>query len=382
MHQNKKSKRFKIILSLVLLIFSEICFGQTAKDYFNSGYEKYNAGNYEGALIDYNKAINLNPNYLEAYLYRANIKSLLQDFKGALIDNDKAIRLKPNDAYVYNERATTKLSSGDAIGAMEDVNRAIKLNPNYSEAYRQRAGIKSYNDYEGAKQDYTIAISLDTVNINAYLGRASIEEYKDYEGAIQDFNKAIELKPDFSYAFFCRGNAKYGHAMDVFGKIKFKHLEENPNDYFFKPDISGSLLNYFVEAMKDYSQAIKLDSKYVAAYQCRAKVKSMLDDKRGAILDYDKVVMLNPSLDRTYIETDIIYEKLGDLKTEVGDYNGAILDYTKRIVLHPDNALLYNKRGIAKMQIGDINGACIDWSKAGEFGDAKAYELIKENCNK
>ena len=63
------------------------------------------------------------------------------------------------------------------------------------------------------------------------------------------------------------------------------------------------------------------------------------------------------------------------------DYNGAILDYNKAIELDPNNSNSYIKRGFAKYQMGLKDSACLDFSKAGELGEAKAYDLIKQYCN-
>ena len=38
----------------------------------------------------------------------------------------------------------------------------------------------------------------------------------------------------------------------------------------------------------------------------------------------------------------------------------------------------YYKSGLAKYKLG--KEACEDWNKAGEPGDMKAYEMIKEYC--
>ena len=55
-----------LILTLTLLV-SFVSFGQTAKEYFNSGYDKAEAKDYYGAISDFTKAIEINPNDADAY---------------------------------------------------------------------------------------------------------------------------------------------------------------------------------------------------------------------------------------------------------------------------------------------------------------------------
>ena len=81
-------------LVLVLLLFPLVSFGQDAKQHFDSGAFKANSKDYYGAISNYNKAIEQNPNYADAYYnlsylkkYTANdpqitkMKSLLSDSK-------------------------------------------------------------------------------------------------------------------------------------------------------------------------------------------------------------------------------------------------------------------------------------------------------------
>ena len=86
MHSNKKMKK----LFLILLIAPMVGFGQTAKEYFNSGYNKAEAEDYNGAINDYNKAIGLDPNYSDAYINRAISKYYTNDLNGACEDANKA----------------------------------------------------------------------------------------------------------------------------------------------------------------------------------------------------------------------------------------------------------------------------------------------------
>jgi eukaryotic-like serine/threonine-protein kinase len=64
-----------------------------AKDYYNHGVFKKDLGDKQGALADYNKAIQLDPNFTYAYYGRGIIKSELGDKQGALADYNRAAEL-------------------------------------------------------------------------------------------------------------------------------------------------------------------------------------------------------------------------------------------------------------------------------------------------
>jgi tetratricopeptide (TPR) repeat protein len=117
-----------------------------ANDYLKSGTQKFYRQDYRGALADFNRAIQTDPNFVEAYNYRGNLKrNNLKDYQGALADFNRAIQLAPNYALLYRNRGVVKLTGfEDFQGALADLNRAIQIDPNYAEAYGQRGSFK-YN---------------------------------------------------------------------------------------------------------------------------------------------------------------------------------------------------------------------------------------------
>ena len=83
--------------------------------------------NYEDAIEDYTKAIEIEPNSVFAYRLRGDSKSKLGDYQGAIDDYTKAIKIDPNNAYLYNYRSESKRKLGDNEGADEDERIAEKF---------------------------------------------------------------------------------------------------------------------------------------------------------------------------------------------------------------------------------------------------------------
>ncbi|MGE4597046.1 MAG: tetratricopeptide repeat protein [Methylophilaceae bacterium] len=88
---------------LLLLFFIPLGCAQTntAETYNKSAEEKYDLKDYSGAIADYNKAIEINPNHADAYYNRGIAKDNLEDYYGAIADYTKAIEIDPNDAEAY-----------------------------------------------------------------------------------------------------------------------------------------------------------------------------------------------------------------------------------------------------------------------------------------
>ena len=127
-----------IYLIVVVLISISNCYSQTAETYYDRGVNKYALQNYKGAIVDYTKAIELDPDYADAYLLRGGSKFKLQDYKGVIADLNKAIELNPEYADAYLLRGITKANLQDLRGAIADFTQAIENKPDDADAYYYR----------------------------------------------------------------------------------------------------------------------------------------------------------------------------------------------------------------------------------------------------
>jgi len=123
----------KLILLLFILLMPVLAIAQTAEDYVDKGVAKYELDDYMGAIQDYNKAIELNPNYARAYYNRGATKGKLGEYRGAIQDYNKAIELNPNYVNAYINRGLAKINIGQKDEGCLDLSKAGELG--YMEAY-------------------------------------------------------------------------------------------------------------------------------------------------------------------------------------------------------------------------------------------------------
>jgi tetratricopeptide (TPR) repeat protein len=139
------------------------------------GSEYIGLANYSEAIKDFNRAIEIKPDYADAFYNRGIAYSKLGQHQRAIENYIKAIHLKPHDSDAYYNRGNSYAELGQHQRAIEDYNQAIQLKPDYADAYNTRAKI------------YTM------------LGQ--------YQHAIEDYNKAISIKQDYADAYYNRGVA-------------------------------------------------------------------------------------------------------------------------------------------------------------------------------
>lgn len=163
-------------------------------EFFARGVAHLRLENYDVAIADFDKAIQLNPQWGNLYLARGSAYSLKKDYDSAIANFDKAIQIEPDLEGAYFGRGRVYSSKGDWDRAIADYDKAIELDPQWAIVYVYRGqGYESKGDSTRALADYDKAIQL---NGNAFAPRGVIYAKKgDYERALADFDKAIELDP-------------------------------------------------------------------------------------------------------------------------------------------------------------------------------------------
>jgi tetratricopeptide (TPR) repeat protein len=122
------------------------------------------------ANIDFSKVLELNPNYKEVFVNRAYyVKAQNNDFEGAINDYNRFIELNAegNNAFAFNNRGFANYKLGNHSQALEDINSSIRIDPKNSYAFKNKA---------------LILIALDSL-----------------DNACSNLNKAIELGYNTEY---------------------------------------------------------------------------------------------------------------------------------------------------------------------------------------
>jgi tetratricopeptide (TPR) repeat protein len=170
------------------------------------GWTKYYLKDYMGALVDFNKEIELEPSAPDGYYNRGSAKSELGDQNGAIIDYTKSINLNPNFSMAFNNRGWAKYELKKYSEALKDLNKAIELDPANWVAYDSRQETKfALNDLKGCIEDCNTALSLNSNISNSYFfrGRAYYKQGNKTQ-ACADWSKSGELGNAEAYKYISK----------------------------------------------------------------------------------------------------------------------------------------------------------------------------------
>lgn len=246
----------KLLILVLIVLGRSFLDAQSAMDFFNAGHIKYDSGDYEGAIKEFDKAIQLKPNYAEAFEQRGLAKCAIGKLEVGLLDFNKAIKFDPRAAgYYYNrghanddlERNVEAIRDYDLAISLDlklngepEIGGCIRLDPMLEWTYFNRGKLKHENgEYTDAIRDFDQAIAINPRNEGAYVMRGySKRNLGHYEDAILDYDKAIAINPNNWMAYNNRGdsNEHLGNFSEAILDFR-KALKIAPNDEIVKKNI-------------------------------------------------------------------------------------------------------------------------------------------------
>ncbi|MFZ4589539.1 MAG: tetratricopeptide repeat protein [Ignavibacteria bacterium] len=425
------SKAIAVFNNVILDCKEDIIAGMTVepiKVYFYRGLSYYYSHDFESAISDYNKTIEINPKYALLYYYRGLAYFYSNDLSKALSDVTTALEsehiyyedyvlkiyFNATDAYIY--RGFIHYNLKDYSSSISDYSKAIQLNPKYELAYFLRGKVNFIlDDFPSAKSDFTNAIDANPEYIEAYINRGNTYiKLQHYSYALIDFEKAIELNNNSAEAYFSRGFfyhycivefSEYSIEPDIIiDGIKIEENEPpNSDDYdedgeyvdIFKPsfDEDGDLIDnpvdnfydpYYIDckkAISDYNKAILLNPKYAEAYYYRGLIYSTMYlyhedneyyDINRAIADFKIALDINKEYEEAYYA-------LGEAYMVSEKFLEAIYNFTKVIELNSNNIESFNKRGNSFLSMNDYCKSLLDFNKVIEMFHNGKGEHIKHD---
>ena len=252
-----------------------------------------------------------------------------QQYRAAIDDFNRAVQLSPEYAPLYNNRGNALLVLGAPREAMKDFDRAIVLAPGYSAAFANRASAQlRLGANDRALADYSRAIELSPQSVSALNGRGLVHLAADRPyAAIRDFGRAVTLDARFTAGYRNRATAKT--AIDRIEDV----IEDLSRAIAFDPKASDNYVSraeaYLTagnpaSALKDFNKAIELSPRSAVAYAGRGLAAARAEANEDAFADLAKSIELDPKLTRGYAVRAWLYKQTQQLDLAQKDLERAL----------------------------------------------------------
>jgi tetratricopeptide (TPR) repeat protein len=232
-------------------------------NYYARGSTYQTQGKLDKAIVDFTKAIEINPKNGDTYYSRGRAYQDQNKLDEAITDFTNAIKVTPEEADSYYARGRAYQDQIQLDEAIADFTKAIKIQPKDGDIYYSRG--RAYQDQDKLDEaitDFTNAIKVTPEEADSYYARGrAYQDRIQLDEAIADFTKAIEIQPKDGDIYYSRGRAyqdqdKLDEAIADFTKA----IEIQPKDglnYYGRGRVyqNQGKLN---EAIADYEYAIKL----------------------------------------------------------------------------------------------------------------------------
>ncbi len=286
-------------------------------------------GRHRQAIEDFNRAIQLYPEFAAVYNNRGNVLLGLDATREAIKDFDRAIALAPGYAAAFSNRAGAFIKLGQPEKAFADYARAIELTPSSTAALngRGRAHLAAWRPH-AAIRDFTRAVNTDQRFAPAYRSRGEAKLAVDqFEGAIEDFSRAIAFEPRNAEIYALRGNA-YLEAENWASAIKdyatAVDLAPNQSTFLALRGLAHAKAEAYEEALNDLAKAIELDPKAALPYAYRSWTYRLQQETDLASREADRALKLDPESPEGHWARGEVNSALGRTEAAAADYRKAV----------------------------------------------------------
>ncbi|MBN2213890.1 MAG: tetratricopeptide repeat protein [Bacteroidales bacterium] len=350
-------KRIILTAVTIFLLIPVFLFSQNARQFYKAGLNFKASNNHKDAIEQFSKAIELNPDYVDAYVERAYSYEINDQVNLAFEDYKRALVFETKSEEIYYNAARVCYNTGKYKQALDYVNKAIDLRKKYLEAYQLQTNIfLKLDKLEDAQLASQKALALKDNDLNHFLAGQVAEQMNNLNLAEEEYVKAI-IK-----------NRKYVEAYVALADLRIK-------------------LNKLDQAINDCNSAIRLDQNYTDAYLTRSKAYIKKLDYPHAIDDVSRTILLKPNNKQLYFIRGNYYQ-------EFTQHQNAISDYTKVIMLDDKASEAYYKRAFSYEQTGNFKAAKKDYqtlTKLSEYdvvakklmdsADERLFELNREESS-
>ncbi|HEV2339166.1 MAG TPA: tetratricopeptide repeat protein [Patescibacteria group bacterium] len=332
--------------------------------YFNIGNVSITIDEHEAALEAFEKAIQIDPQYIDALKGKGDMLRQLMRPDEALAVYEQALQacqyqdsvawMKKGFVLLDLQRYEEALIALTSSLRVDNPNKRMINYPDVIAAKTRTEGIvhdirvreasalvlsgldyESLEQYDDALEQFDRAAQLDPENIEAHLGRGNaLNELGRYQEAMSSHDKVIALNPENDIAFFRRGEAhhhlqRYSEALQDFDRA----LDLNPVDIWAMNGKGNVQLQQkqYQEALDQFNLALSLNPNNWMSIMYRGDALRLLGKPTEAYEEYKRALDIEPRRSR-------LHSCIGYAYLDMKDYHNALQAFENALLIDPNNA--------------------------------------------
>lgn len=322
-------------------------FPKNASYFFNRGILFFQTDDFSSAAADFSATVGLDNKFAEAYYNRGLTNIKLNKVQAAGEDFAQLRKLLITDeqkqqiakiAAVYFDKAFNELNAKKYQLSVQTFEEVLSIKPDIAEAWFHRAkGLTMLQDTLGAIESLDMALNHRPDYSEAFYGRGDLwYNLEKFEKAALDYHRAYELNAFNYLANVGEGNAFFAQKLYdkailsyTFVKVNEKKIGQFLTDSVFAAMYNKLGLSYLrtqqlEKALEELDKAITRDDKFSDAYFNRGQAYESAGSQRRATTDFRKAVGLDSGNPYKYLILGDSFFKEENFKDAIQAYSEAI----------------------------------------------------------
>jgi len=374
-----KLLQLSLLLSISILFTTNSLNAQNAEciKAYNAAVEKVKVKDYEGAVVEYGKAIAADPTYDKAYYNRGTANLRLKNYDAAANDFTKTVSITPEYAKAHYYQGYVKMKQKNYKDALVNFSKAIKHDPEIYDAYYYRGYIQMQDkNLEKAIEDFNEAAKLDPDNSKTHYNSGVFHyQLKNYIDAANSFTLAYDLNADYPKALYYRGMSfskleKYDKAIPDFTT----YIEADPTvEGYYNRGLNHSKMDNADAAITDFKAALAIDPMHINSLKNVASIGVKSEDYPAAANAFSQLMKAEPKVESHYLNAGICH-------FNASSYGESLKSLDALIAMNPKHAEGLFNRSNSYAKLGQNAKACADVKSSAELGFDKAFQYVASYC--
>ncbi|WBB58684.1 tetratricopeptide repeat protein [Streptomyces sp. WMMC500] len=338
------------------------------------GRERRNGDDVDASVVDFDRALALDPDFTRAYAGRGQAYVHLNRHLEADADFTHCVAHDPDRAWALTQRGRARLYLERFDDAKADLNQAIELSPSpvtwamRGETHRLTGALEqAITDFdravEAADGAYAYAIA-SRGQCHAELGRA--------EEALADLDRALEVDPQWAWCWVERGllhqNAQR-HEAAIADYTRALELAPAYDWAYANRALCYRHMERFDEALADLDRALELDPQWAERWAERGELHRLQGHLEQALADFDRAVEIRGDYAWAIASR-------GQCLVTLDRFDEALAEFDRALAADPDLAWVLEERGALNRILDRFDDSLADYARALEIDTTRRWARL------